>query len=76
MKLYDLKSWQKIKVWNKVYKFINIDWVWWNWEDEEWKFFIAFHATDVMDRFLIDNKNKNGETDRVQSLWTWEKLGV
>lgn len=76
MKLYDLKSWQKIKVWNKVYKFINIDWVWWNWEDEEWKFFIAFNATDVMDRFLIDNKNKNGETDRVQSLWTWEELGV
>lgn len=76
MKLYDLKPWQKITLWNKVYKFIKIDWVYGNWEDEEWNFIIGFHAADNIDKFLINNKNKNGETRTLWPNLSWEKLGV
>lgn len=57
MKLYDLKRWDKLYVDWHIRTFIKIDWMYWNFRDENWEFIIAFSCWADVSEYLEDDES-------------------
>ena len=60
LKLRELKKWTKVKIWDFVWEFLWVDWMYWRWnlKDKNWveEIKIMWHANQKMSEYgeIID----------------------